>query len=315
MTSFLLKRLAAMVTVLAGVSFMIFGLLELTPGSTAAALLGTKPHTAETVREITEKYRLDDPFLVQYWHWLTGVLTGDLGRSVQTDQPVAAMIGGRLPVTLELAGLTLIVVLLLGIPAGFVAGIRPGKLLDRGVSVASVLALSAPGFTVGILLIYVFGVKLSWLPVFGGGSGFADTLVHLVLPVSALAIGLVAIVVRQTRAAVRNVMDQDYISFALARGLPPWRVLGPYALRNSSLPILTMAGLLAIGLLAGTVLAEQVFSLQGIGSLLVSSIQSKDVPVAQGVAAMIALAVVVINLLMDLLALVLDPRTRHPVGA
>lgn len=315
MTSFLLKRLAAMIVVVVGVSFLIFALLELTPGSTVAALLGSKPHTPEAVQAITNEYHLNDPFLVQYWHWVTGVLTGDLGTSVQSGQSVASLIGERLPVTLELAGATLVVVLLTGIPVGFLAGVRRGKLLDRGVSVVSVLALSAPGFTVGILLIYVFGVKLGWLPVFGGGTGFVDTVVHLVLPVVALSVGIFGLVARQTRAAVRNVMDQDYVTFALARGLPPWRILIPYALRNTALPILTIAGLLAIGLLAGTVLAEQVFSLPGIGSLLVSSIQSKDIPVAQGVSVMIALAVVLINLVMDLLVLVLDPRTRHPVGA
>jgi peptide/nickel transport system permease protein len=312
---FVARRLAGVVVVLAGVSFLIFALLEISPGSVVAALLGGRPASPQVVQAITAKYQLNEPLPVQYWHWLGRVGSGDLGRSVQSGQTVTSMIAGRLPLTLELAGLALVVVLLLGVPAGFAAGVRRGGWLDRGVSAGSVLGLSAPAFAVGIVLIYLFGVRLAWLPVYGAGAGFGDRLSHLVLPVVTLAAGLLALVVRQTRAAVLDVMAQDYITFAYARGLPRWRVLVPYALRNSSLPIITAAGLLAIYAISGTVLVETVFSVPGLGSLLVSSIQDKDILVAQGVALVIALAVVGINVIVDLVMLVVDPRTRHPAGA
>jgi peptide/nickel transport system permease protein len=312
---FVIRRLAALAVVLAGVSFLIFALLAIAPGSPAEALLGTRPRTSDEIAAITAQYHLDDPLPVRYWHWLGGVLGGDLGRSIQSGQTVASMIGDHVGVTLELGGLALLVVLITGVPAGFVAGIRRGGRFDRGMSLLSVFALSAPAFAVGIVLIYLFGVRLSWLPVYGAGTGFVDGLRHLVLPVVTMAISLSALVIRQTRAAVRDVMDQDYVTFAKARGLPHWRVVIPYALRNSSLPIITTAGLLAIGAITGTVLAETVFAVPGIGSLLIGSIQARDIPVAQGVALLFALAVVLINLAVDLLVLVLDPRTRHPVGA
>lgn len=314
-TIFVVRRLAAAGAVLAGVSFLIFALLAVSPGSPVDALLGNRPRTPETVRALTEQYHLDDPFLVRYWHWLHGVVTGDLGRSVQSGQAVTGAILERLPVTLELAGFALLLVLAVGVPAGFAAGLRRGGRLDRAVSGLSVLALSAPAFVVGILLIYVFSVRLGWLPAFGGGTGLADRPAHLVLPVVTLAIGLSALVVRQTRAAALDVMAQDYITFARARGLPLWRILVPYALRNSALPIVTAAGLLAIGAISGTVLAETVFAVPGIGSLLIGSIQNKDIPLAQGIALVIALAVVLVNVVVDLLVLLIDPRTRHPRGA
>jgi len=311
---FLGRRLAAVAVVLAGISFLIFALLDISPGSTVSALLGGRPATPQVVHAITVKYHLNEPLLAQYWSWLGQVVRGDLGRSVQSGQTVASMLAERLPVTAELAGLALLAVVLAGVPAGFAAGVRRGGLLDRSVSALSVMGLSTPVFAIGILLIYVFGVRLAWLPVYGGGSGFAGRLAHLALPAAALAISLIALVVRQTRAAVLGVMEQDYITFARARGLPSWRLLIPYALRNSALPVLTATGLLAIYAISGTVIVETVFSIPGLGSLLISSIQDKDIPVAQGVALVIALAVVLINVVVDLLALVLDPRTRHPAG-
>jgi peptide/nickel transport system permease protein len=311
---FLARRVMAAAAVLVGVSFLIFVLLAIAPGSTTDALLGTKPRTPEAIQEITAQYHLNDPLLVQYWHWFSGLLTGDLGRSIQKDQTVTGVLAEALPATLEVAGSALAVVLVIGVTAGFVAGVRRGGWLDRSVSVLSVVALSAPPFAIGILLIYIFGVKLAWLPVFGGGNGFADRVSHLVLPVVTLVVGLVALVVRQTRAAVRDVMDQDYVVFARARGVASSRIIIGYALRTSSLPIVTVAGLLAIGTVSGTVIVETVFAVPGIGSLLINAIQNKDIPVAQGVALTIALAVVLINVAVDMMVLFLDPRTRHPVG-
>lgn len=309
------RRLAVMAGTLLGVSFMIFSLLAIAPGSTVGALLGRRPPTPRLVHALTAEYHLNDPFLVQYWHWVVGVLHGDLGRSVQSNETVTSLLGQKLPVTLELVALSLLVTLLVGVPAGYVAGVRRNSGLDRAISTASLFCLSAPVFAVGILLSYVFGVQLGWLPVFGGGSGFTDRLSHLALPALALALGMSAIVVRQTRASVLDVMDQDYITFARARGLSPSRIVTRYALRNSALPIVTSVGLLAVIAVAGTVLVESVFSVPGLGLQLTGAITSKDILVAQGTALLIAVAIVLINVVVDVAVLVLDPRTRQPRSA
>ena len=308
---FVLRRLVGLATVLLGLTFLIFALLVLSPGSTVQSLLGSRPRNPETVRAITHQYGLDQPFLVQYWHWLARVGHGDLGRSIDSGQTVTSLISERLSVTLELGGLAFIMVILVGLPLGFLAGVRRGGQIDRLTSALSIVSLSAPTFAVGIVLIYVFGVKLNWLPVYGAGVGFSDRLTHILLPAITLAIGLAAVVVRQTRASVCDVMDRDYVTFARARGLPTWRILGPYAMRNSSLPIITSVGLLAIGAVAGTVLAETVYAVPGLGSLMTHAIQVKDIPVAQGVALVFAAAVVSINVVVDVFVLVLDPRTRQ----
>lgn len=312
---FLGKRLIAMVVVLAAVSLLVFSLLALSPGSILATLMGTRPTTPQLIHAIQERYHLNDPFLVQYWHWLSSAVHGDFGRSIRTGETVTSVVADRLPVTLGLGAFALVLVLVIGIPAGMAAGMRAGRPFDRGVSTLTILGMSAPSFAVGILLVYVFGVAFGVLPVYGAGQGFADRIVHLTLPAIALAAALTALIVRQTRAATLQVMEQDYVTFARARGLSSYRILVPYALRNTALPIVTAAGLLLIGAVSGTVLIETVFSLHGVGELMVQSVEAKDIPVVQGLTLFIALFVVLVNLLVDLLSLVIDPRTRQPVRA
>lgn len=313
--AFLAKRLVAMVAVLVTVSLLVFSLLALSPGSILATLIGTRPTTPELIRSIEERYHLNEPFLIQYWRWLTSAFQGDFGRSVQTGQEVTTVLADRMPVTLQLGAFALVLVLAIGVPAGMVAGIRRGRLLDRGISTLTIIGMSAPPFAVGILLVYVFGVALGVLPVYGAGRGLAERIEHLTLPAVALAAALTALIVRQTRAATLEVMEQDYVTFARARGLSRYRILVPYALRNTAPPILTAAGLLLIAAVSGTVLVETVFSLHGVGSLMVEAVGAKDVPVVQGLTLFLALFVVLVNLLVDLLLLVIDPRTRHSVGA
>jgi len=308
---FLLKRLFGVIVIVLVVSFLVFSLLALSPGSVVATLLGNRPSTPDLVAALKAKYHLNDPFLVQYWHWLVGVLHGDFGRSTQSGATVTSVIADHLPVTLEVAVYTLVLVVGIGIPAGMLAGIRWGSRFDKGVSALTVFGMSAPGFAVGIVLVYLLGVKVALFPVYGaGGSSPVDRIEHLTLPAIALAFGLIAIIVRQTRAATLNVMRQDYVTFARARGVSPTRILVRYALRNTALPIVTSAGLLLIVAISGAVLIETVFSLQGAGQLMVQSVTAKDVPVVQGLAIFIALFVVVVNLLVDAAALIIDPRTR-----
>ncbi|RII20651.1 Dipeptide transport system permease protein DppB [Streptomyces sp. YIM 130001] len=308
---FVAKRLAGTVVILLAVGLLVFSLLTLSPGSVVDTLLGDQQPTPEAVRAIEARYHLDDPFIVQYGHWLTDALGGDLGVSMQSGEPVTRTISAQLPLTLQLAGCALILVCVFGVTIGVAAGVRSGGKLDRTASAGAIVGMSIPGFAVGILLIHVFGVQLGWFPVYGAGdSGFADRLSHLVLPAVALAVNLVALLMRQSRAAVLHVMEQDYITFARARGLNRRRIMVRYALRNTALPVVTAAGLLLIVAISGAALVESVFSLPGVGQLMVQSVNAKDMPVVQGVTICVAALVVVVNLLVDVLALVIDPRTR-----
>jgi len=308
---FLLKRIAGMVVILGAVSLLVFSLLLLSPGSLAVTLLGSRPATPETIAAVTTKYHLDDPIIVQFGHWLGGVLHGDFGRSIQSGQAVTDIIADRLPITLQLSLYAVILVLCAGIPLGMLAGIRHGGKIDGSVSTVTIIGLSTPSFVMGVLLLYAFGVRFRLFPIFGAGSGeFADRIAHLTLPAVALAAGLAALVIRQTRAAVLHVMNEDHVTFARARGLSRTRVLVHYALRNSALPITTAVGLLLIVAVSATVLIETVFSLQGIGLLMQQAIVAKDLPVVQALTLVVASFVVVVNFLVDIAALVIDPRTR-----
>jgi peptide/nickel transport system permease protein len=310
---YVVKRFLVAFGLLIVVSFLVFALLAMSPGSMETTLLGARPATPETVEAIRDEYHLDEPFLTQYWFWGRDAAQLNLGRSITSGDTVTHVVQERLPVSLALAGYTLLIVLVVGVPLGLLAGIRHGTRLDRAVTTLTVVGMSAPAFAVGLLLLYVFGVELGWFPVFGAGDGFVDRIHHLTLPAIALALALGALVVRQTRAAALDVMHEDYVTFARARGLSRSRLLGAYALRNVSLPIVTSAGFILILALSGAVLVETVFSLPGVGSLIVESVTTKDVPVVQGVALMLAFYVIVINVLIDLSVMVIDPRTRYSV--
>jgi peptide/nickel transport system permease protein len=311
LAKFAAKRAVFSVLLLLIVSFLVFSLTAAAPGSQLTALLGGRPPTPEQVAALNQQYHLDDPFIQQYGRWLLNAAQLDFGTSSVAGVSVTQQIGQYLPITAQLAAMALVLSLLVSIPAGLFSGIGRGGRLDRVVSLLTVGGMSSPPYAIGILLIFVLGVKLSILPVFGAGDGGADRFVHLLLPAVTLTIGLAAIVARQTRASTLTVMQQDYITFARARGLSPRRVLIVYALRNSALPIVTSAGLLLISLISGAVLVEQVFSLPGLGQLIVSSVQQADVPVIQGVTMVLALVVIATNFAVDLLSLLIDPRTRY----
>ncbi|GAA0826389.1 ABC transporter permease [Streptosporangium amethystogenes subsp. fukuiense] len=305
----LLRRLAGTAVVVALLSAGVFGLLYLAPGSVQQTLLGTRPATPETIAAIQARYHLDEPLPAQYLRWLGGVLHGDLGTSVRTGMPVADMIGQRLPLTLALVGYGALLALLVGVPLGVIGALRRGRAADRLVVTAGVVGLSAPPFAVGLLLLVVFAAGLGWFPVYGTGEGLAGQVWHLTLPAVALAVGAVGMFVRFSRAALIRELDQDYVVFARARGLGGAAVLG-YALRNSLVPILTAAGLIVTGMLAGTVLVEVTFALPGLGSLLVDSVTFKDVPAVQALGLLFTLLIAAVNLLVDIGYSVADPRVR-----
>lgn len=302
------RRLVALVLLVVVISFVVFSLLYLAPGSPEQILLGARPSTPETIAAIRAEYHLDDPFVVQYWDWVRDALQFDFGRSIRTNEPVVDGIKEHFWLTLQLGAIAFVITMLLGVPLGVLAALRKRTATDRGVVALSVVGVSAPAFATGILLLYVFAVRLGWFPVFGEGSGVIDRLQHLALPAIALALTGMGLVLKLTRTAVIGSLEQDYVTFARARGIPRRRVLRAYALRNGLVPIVTAAGLLLAYMLAGTVLVEVTFALPGLGSLLVESVRTLDIPMVQALTILIATIVVLVNLLADLVYVAIDPR-------
>jgi len=309
-----MRRLAAIVGLLGLLSFGIFSLLYLAPGSIVNALLGGRPATSQEIVQLTARYHLDQPFLTQYWIWLKGALHFDLGRSATTGLPVETAIRERFGVTLFLALYSFLLVCLFGLTLGIVSAVRRRSLIDRGIVAGSVVAASMPAFVTGIMLLYVFSVLLAWLPTYGAGSGFLDRLLHLTLPALAMAITTAAIVHKLTRASLIEVLEQDYVAFARARGLPRRRVILTYALRNAIIPVTTYLGLVLAGLLTGAVFVESVFSLPGICSLLINAVLAKDIPMVQGMSLLAAGLILLANLVTDILYVFIDPRIRFERG-
>ncbi|MFI6920461.1 ABC transporter permease [Nonomuraea spiralis] len=306
--SFIGKRAAAAGLLLCVLSVLTFALLAAAPGSPEQVLLGNRPSTPETRAAIRAEYLLDEPVAVRYVHWLGKAVEGDFGTSSYSREPVTSVIGQRLPVTAALAVYGMALTLIVAVPAGLIAGLRRGSAVDQGISTAALVATSIPSFVLGLILLYGFAVALGWFPVYGTGG-----LAHLTLPAIALAAGEAAIIIRQTRAAALDLAGQDYLTFARARGLGRSRIWISYALRNASLPILTVGGLTLAAYLTGAVFVERIFSLPGLGSLLIQAVGQKDVPLVQALVLLGGSIVVAVNLLIDLAYLAVDARVRHGV--
>jgi len=302
------RRLLALVLVIVVISFVVFSLIYLAPGSPEQILLGARPATPETIRAIRDEYHLNDSFLEQYKTWAVNALHFDFGRSIRTNEPVTAAIKDRFGLTLQLGIFAFLITMLLGVPLGIIAAVRKQSTLDRGVVGISVVGISVPAFATGILLLYVFAVELGWFPVFGQGSGVAGRVHHLTLPAVALALTGMGLILKLTRTAMIGALETDYVTFARARGISERRVLTSYALRNALIPIVTAGGLLLAYMLAGTVLVEVTFALPGMGSLLVDSVRTLDLPMVQALAILIAIIVVLVNLITDLIYTLIDPR-------
>ena len=308
MLRYILRRLAGAAVVLTLLSFLVFSLLYLVPGDPVKILVGTRRLTPEVRQAVTARYGLDEPLVVRYWHWLTRALTGDFGDSVRSATPVTDLLASRVSLTAWLTIGAFILAVAVGIPLGIVAARRRGSWVDRTIVGWSVVGVSAPGFALGLVLLYVFGLMLGWFPVFGEGTGLVvDTLWHLTLPAIALATGIGAMLVRITRAAVGAELRQDYVTFARSRGVPSRRITAMYV-RGAALPIITSAGLILGTLFGSTVLVEEAFSLPGLGQLLADSITYKDVPVVQAIALLVAFVIIVVTLIVDVAAFAVDPR-------
>jgi peptide/nickel transport system permease protein len=307
----ILQRLAVAIPLLFLISLGVFALVHIAPGDPVRALLGTRPSDPETLANLREKYHLNDPFIVQYGKWLWQVLHGDLGRSINGNRLVWSSIKERGGVTIFLSLIGTVMVLVFGVLLGMIAAFRRGTRIDRAMVMLGVFGISSPAFVTGIFLLYFFGVVLGWFPTFGAGDrGFGDRLWHLTLPALALALSVMAIVVKITRASMIEELDKDYVTFARARGLSAARITFAYVLRNALIPVVTAAGLVVVGLLASAIYVEVTFALPGLGSLTVDAVQKRDIPLIQGTTLVFSCFVVAINLLIDVVYTLIDPRIR-----
>jgi peptide/nickel transport system permease protein len=312
---FLVRRLLLLVPVLMGVSVIVFLVLHLAPGDPAEIMLGSQATQADRMR-LRADLGLDDPLYVQYARWMGHVVQGDLGRSLWMRRPVLGEVLTRLKATLLLTATALVISSIGGVALGILSATRPNSLLDRTSAVASLFGASMPVFWLGIVLMVIFSLTLGWLPASGmfapyGGGDLADLLKHLVLPAITLAAASVTIVARLTRAAMLEVLGQDYIRTARAKGLVESRVVVRHALKNALVPIVTVVGVQAGYLLGGAVLTETVFAWPGVGTLMVQGILARDIPLVQGCVLVVALTFVLVNLTVDLLYAWLDPRIRY----
>jgi peptide/nickel transport system permease protein len=313
MLAYIARRVASTVPVMLLVALFVFSLLYLAPGDPASYIAGDQASEAD-VERIRESLGLTRPFLVRFFDWLWSVCQGDLGTSIFTNLPVAKLIGQRIEPTLALMTVTLVLSLVVAIPMGVAAAWKQGSWIDRLVMVMAVFGFSLPVFVVGYLLAYVFALELDWLPVQGYtplSAGLWPCLQNLILPSVALGGIYIALIARITRATMLEVLSQDYIRTARAKGLGQRPILFVHALKNAAVPIVTIVGLGFASLIGGAVVTESVFAIPGLGRLTVDAILRRDYPVIQGVVLLFSFIYVLVNLAVDLLYTVFDPRIRY----
>ena len=304
---FLLGRLVALIVTLLLSSFAIFGALYLAPGTPLSFLTRGRSMSPEEIAPLKAQYHLDEPFLLQYWHWLVGALHGDFGTSIVFKQNVLTLLGGHAGNTLALVSYAAVLILAVGLAVGTASGLHPGK-ADTSLMLGATAAMAVPAFVAAVVLITLFAVNVGWFPVFGPGQGLRDRLWHLTLPAIALALSAVAYVARLSRASIRRELGSEHMQTATSRGLPYRIVVRRHVMRNAMIPIITVAGLTVGGLIGGAVVVEQAFQLNGLGSYLVEAVGAKDFPVVQAICLIFVAAFIVINTVVDLVYSLLDPR-------
>jgi peptide/nickel transport system permease protein len=313
MLGFVRRRLLYLVPVLVAVTLLTFLIAALLPGDLAVAMLADEA-TPEKVTALRHEMGLDQPLVLQYLHWLGGALAGDFGRSLRTAEPVLSAILQRLPVTLELMLLAQLIAFAIGVPLGILCAVRNGGAFDRLMTAIAFGKLSVPAFMLAIVLIYVFSVRLKLLPATGYvplDEDIVGNLRSFVLPAVTLGFGEWPVLMRVLRSDMIATLQEDYIAMAKAKGLKPWRILLVHALKPSSLTLVTVTGINIGRLIGGAVLVETIFALPGIGRLLIGAIYARDFVIVQGVVLFVATAFVLINFVVDMLYVVLDPRIRH----
>ncbi len=314
MQRYLARRAAAAAGLLLVTSFVLFLLEHLAPGNAESVLLGGRPSTPALIASIRHQYHLDASLPEQYWIWLSGVLQFNLGDSITYKTPVSSVVGSRVMPTLELAIYAATITVVVGVALGAAAALRQGRLADSAISGVVLVLASISSYVSGVVLLVVFGVKLGWFPIIGTGTGGTDRLLHLTLPAFALALSLIALIARTTRASVVRVLAMEFVETVRARGFTDRRVLLKHVLRSALIPILTVAGLAVGYLISGAVLVEYTFGLNGLGSLLVQAVEAKDYSVVQAVTLLFTAVFIGLNLVVDLLYGVVDPRIRVSDG-
>ncbi len=310
---YFVRRLVSLVPTLVFVSMLIFGLQQLLPGNPAQMLAG-EDQRPEVIEHYRKKLHLDEPLPVQYGYWMSGVLRGDLGESVRTQLPVRELILQKLPVTIELALLSMLIALLISIPAGVISAVKRGSAWDHGATVFALSGLSMPNFWLGIMMILLFSVELGWLPASGYVSPFEDlgaNLAAMIMPAFVLGTGISAVLMRHTRSSMLQVLAADYVRTARAKGLSERVVVLKHALRNALTPVITLGALELGTLLSGAVLTEQVFTIPGFGKLIIDAVFNRDYAVVQGVVLVTATAYILLNLMADMAYFLFNPRLRH----
>jgi peptide/nickel transport system permease protein len=313
MLSFIFRRVLSTLPVMAIVALFVFSLLYIAPGDPAAVIAGDQASPAD-IERIRQSLGLDRPFLVQFGSWVWRILHGDLGTSIFTNLPVGTMIAQRMGPTLSLMVVTLLMTLVVAVPLGVVAAWKAGSWIDRSIMTFAVLGFSLPVFVVGYVLAYVFALKFEWLPVQGYTPltvGFWPWLQNLILPAVALGCVYIALIARITRAAMLEVLQQDYIRTARAKGLGQGGILFVHALKNAAVPIVTVVGIGIALLIGGAVVTESVFAIPGLGRLTIDAILRRDYPVIQGIVLLFSFVYVLVNLLVDLTYTLVDPRIRY----
>ncbi len=312
MLSLIGKRLTQLLPTLFFVSVLIFLLQHLLPGDPALVMAGEE-RDPEVIEQIRRQYRLDQPIPIQYVYWIGGVLTGDLGESMRLKEPVATLILQKLPVTLQLAFMSMVIALVLGVGAGILSAVNRGGWFDAIVNVVALAGISTPNFWLGIMLILLFAVNLGWLPASGYVSLAEDwrqSLATTILPAFVLGNSIAGVIMRHTRSAMLQALASDYVRTARAKGLPERVVVLKHAMRNALTPVITLGALEFGTLLSGAVLTEQIFSIPGFGKLIVDSVFNRDYAVVQGVVLVTATTYITLNLLADIGYILVNPRLR-----
>jgi len=314
MSAFLVRRLIGTVLVMWAVATLVFFMLRLVPGDPVAAMLADAG-SAEAEAALRAKFGFDEPVFMQYLYWLGNMFQGDFGNSLYgNNQPVSTILAEALPRTLSLAGIAFVIAIVIAVPAGILSATRRNTPVDTGVSFVAFLGLSMPDFWLAIMLIIVFAANLQWLPAIGYvplSEGFWPWLEHVILPAIAVGTAFSAIIARMIRSSLLEVLKADYMRTAAAKGLTPRMIMWSHALPNAMIPVITVVGIAFALLISGAVVVENVFSIKGLGRVLINGILNRDYPVVQGAVLVVSAFFVLSNLLVDLLYGVLDPRIRY----
>ncbi len=310
MAKYIGKRFLQMILILLAASILIFVMVRITPSDPIASMTKGKKISEETKTAIMQQYHLDKSLPEQYVIWITGVVRGDFGDSFDYKRPVNSLIAERLPTTLQIVLMSAVLALLIAIPVGIICAVKMNTWLDRLLSIMTLIFVASPVFLTAIVLMIVFALKLKMFPTFGAGKTFTENLYYLFLPSLALSMNMVALIARITRSNMIEQLNSNYTTTAIAKGIPYYKIVLKHCLKNAVIPVITVASIQIGSMIIGAVLVENVFALGGIGDILIASIKSSDYPVVQGITLLLVALFVTINLIVDIVYALIDPRIR-----